>query len=213
MEKQIILLDIDKTLFDVNAFFSKNVWPAVEEDLKISRAKLDKVSKIYQGTLSKNTEFDPKGWMSVARKELGDKANDIKDYIYNPDFFVDSLFNEVIPALNELKEDYTLGIYSEGIEEWQRKKIELSGLNNYFEQKYIIISPNKVSEIVMGSIPKGSTIVDDRSDVVLDLQTVDDIYPVWLNRTEKQPLPNTKEIKTLTGLLPMMERIRLENPL
>lgn len=213
MEKQIILFDIDNTLFDVNTFFSKNVWPAVEKDLKISKAKLDKVSEIYGKTLSKNTEFDPKGWLKVARKELGEKANEIKDYIYNPDFFVKSLFNEVIPALNELKEDYILGIYSEGIEEWQRKKIELSGLNNYFEQKYIIINPNKVSEQVLESIPKRATVVDDRSDVVLDLETVDDIYPVWLNRTEKQSLPNTKEIKTLTGLLPMMERIRLENPL
>jgi phosphoglycolate phosphatase-like HAD superfamily hydrolase len=213
MEKQIILFDIDKTLFDVNAFFSKNVWPAVEKDLKISKSKLDKVSEIYQKTLTKNTEFDPKGWMSVARKELGDMANDIKDYIYNPDFFVDSIFNEVIPALNELKEDFILGIYSEGIEEWQRKKMELSGLNNYFEQKYIIISPDKVSQQVLETIPKGVIVVDDRSDIILDLQTVDGIYPVWLNRTEKQSLPNTKEIKNLTGLLPMMERIRLENPL
>jgi hypothetical protein len=212
MEKQIILFDIDKTLFDVNTYFSKNVWPAVEKDLKISKDQLDKVSEIYQETLSKSTEFDPEGWLRVAKKELGEKSKGIRDYIYNSDYFVKSLFNEVIPVLDELKEDYTLGIYSEGIDEWQRKKLEFSGINNYFEQKYMFIGPNKVSVVFLENLPRESIIIDDRSDFILELQKLDYVYPVWLNRTEKESLPNTKEVKDLTGLLPMMARIRLENP-
>jgi FMN phosphatase YigB (HAD superfamily) len=212
MEKQIILFDIDKTLFDVNTFFKKYLFPAIEKDLKISKEKLEKVSEIYKEGLGKATEFDPKGWLKVAKDEIGEKAKEIKDYIYNPDFFVGSLFPEVIPMLNNLKNDYVLGIYSEGVEEWQRTKIELSGINNYFEQEYVSISSDKLSDTVIEWLPMNAVIVDDREDIILELGKVDKIHQVWLNRQMKDAPPNTKVIKDLTGLLPMLERIRLENP-
>jgi len=212
MDKQIILFDIDNTLFDVNTFFKKYLIPAVEKELGVSREKFEKVSQSYQESLIKGTEFDPEGWLKEAKKQLGEKAEKIKEIIYNPDFFVGSLFTEVIPMLNNLKDSYALGIYSEGVEEWQRKKIELSGINNYFEQKFISISPNKVSAAVIDWIPAGSIIVDDRIDIILELEKIDKVQPVWLNRKLEEVPPNTKVIKDLTGLLPMLERIRLENP-
>lgn len=212
MEKQIILFDIDNTLFDVNTFFNKYLIPVAQKDLGISKEEFEKVSQVYKESLEKGTEFNPEGWLIEAKKQLGDRAEGIIGLFNNPDFFVGSLFTEVIPILNDLKNDYVLGIFSEGVEEWQRKKIELSGINNYFEQEYVSISPNKVSDRVIEWIPAGAVIVDDRADFILELEKKDNIYPVWLNRELKEAPPNTKVIKDLTGLLPMLERIRLENP-
>ncbi|MDH5533070.1 MAG: HAD family hydrolase [Candidatus Pacebacteria bacterium] len=212
MEKQIILFDIDKTLFDVDTFFNKNLWPAVEKDLGISRAKLDKVSEVYKESISKGTEFDPKGWLKEAKKQLGERAKGIEELFYNPDFFTSSLFPEVIPTLNNLRDDFILGVYSEGVDEWQRKKLELGGINNYFDQQYVSISSNKVSEMVLGWIPQKAVIIDDREDFILELAKLDKVYPIWINRTAKEALPNTMMITSLTQLLAMLERIRLENP-
>ncbi|NCN03946.1 MAG: HAD family hydrolase [Candidatus Pacebacteria bacterium] len=212
MEKQIIFFDIDNTLFDVNTFFNKYLIPASEKDLGISKEKFEKVSQVYKESLEKGTEFNPEGWLAEAKRQLGKKADGISELFSNPDFFVGSLFAEVIPILSDLKNDYVLGIFSEGLEEWQRKKIELSGINNYFEQKYISISSDKVSEKVLSLIPLGALIVDDRAEIVLELGKRDGIHPILLNRKFKDAPPNTKVIKDLTGLLPMLERIRLESP-
>lgn len=211
MEKQIILFDIDKTLFDVETFFNNNLWPVVEKDLGISRSVLDKISQEYQKTLSKNTQFHPEGWLEVARQEIGEKVDQINELFHNSDFFVKSLFPEVIPMLNELKEDYILGIYSEGVEKWQREKLQFSGINNYFEQKYIFISPDKISVGVLEKLPKGSIVVDDKEDFILELKKLKDIYPVWLNRTGKESIQGVREVRDLTTLLPMIDRIKLEN--
>lgn len=211
MEKQIILFDIDSTLFDVDTYFTKNLNPALENELGISQASLEKIEKAYKDTLEKSTQFDPEGWIKEAKKQLGDKAKNIADYVYKADFFVNSLYPEVIPLLNNLKNDYLLGIYSEGNFEWQNKKIELSGIKNYFEHKYISISDDKVSDSVLEWIPQNSVIVDDREDFILELEKLDKVSPVWLNRKMKEVPPNTKAIKDLLGLMPMLARIRLES--
>jgi FMN phosphatase YigB (HAD superfamily) len=210
MEKQIILFDIDKTLFDVHTFFNTYVWPSVEKDLSISRVVIDDISATYQKTLTKKTEFHPEGWLQVAEEILGEKTEQVRPYFYNPDYFVGSLFTEVIPTLNSLREVAVLGIYSEGVLEWQTKKIELSGINNYFEQKYISISEDKVSDSVLEWIPNKSVIVDDREDFILELAKLEKVSAVWVNREDKETLPNTMVITNLTQLLPMLERIRRE---
>lgn len=213
MEKQIILFDIDSTLFDVDAYFTKNLNPALEKDLNISKEALKKVEKSYKETLEKATQFDPEEWIKEAKKQLGEKAKDIANYVYHPDFFVNSLYPEVIPVLNNLKNEYVLGIYSEGNFEWQSKKIELGGIKNYFVQKYISISSDKVSDSVLEWIPRNCIILDDREDFVLELEKLDKVTPIWVNRKMKEVPPNTKAIKDLFGLMPMLTRIRLEAPL
>jgi len=210
MEKQLILLDFDKTLFDVRTFFEDQLFPALEKEFGVNRETLEDISKEYRETLSKSTQFNPQGWVEVAKKHFEIDVQRYFDILYTPEFFSASVYPEVIPTLTELSHDHLLGIYSEGVEEWQRKKIELSGLFNYFDQSLITVKEDKVSDLVIDNIPVGAIVVDDKIEVIAALKRREGIYPVWINRAGTQGMPNLREIRDLSQLLRMAEKIRGE---
>lgn len=210
MEKQLILLDFDKTLFDIRTFFEDHLFPALEREFKLSRETFEDISKEYRETLSKSTQFNPSGWIEIAKRHFEIDVQRYLDILYTPEFFSASVYHEVIPTLTELSHDHVLGIYSEGVEEWQRKKIELSGLFNYFDQSLVTIKEDKVSDLVIDNIPVGAIVVDDKIEVIAALKRREGIYPVWINRAGVQGMPNLREIRDLSQLLRMAEKIRGE---
>lgn len=208
MDKQLILLDFDKTLFDIKSFFEKYFFPALGREFGVSEETLSDISKDYRGTLTKSTQFDPEGWIKIASSRLNIDPNEIRTLLFTPTFFERSLFPEVIPTLIELSHDNVLGIYSEAVYEWQMKKIELSGLINYFEQRFISISEDKVSDIVIDQIPVKAIVVDDRLEVIAALKRRKGIYPVWLNRQGLQGMPSVMEIRDLSQILRVAEQVK-----
>lgn len=208
MEKQLILFDFDKTLFDTRGFFEEQLGPALEREFDLSQNIVEKISKTYRETLTKSTQFDPEGWLEVAQQHHDLDAEQWRTLLQNPVFYERSLFPEVIPTLIELSHDYVLGIYSEAVYEWQMKKISLSGLINYFDQKYIMISSDKVSDGMIDQIPFGAMIVDDKLEVIAALKRRTGIYPIWLNRSGLQGMPSVREIRDLSQILRVVEQIR-----
>lgn len=210
MEKQLILLDFDKTLFDVKTFFEVYLFPALEKEFQINRETFEDISKEYRENLTKSTQFSPLGWVEVAKSHFDINVEVFLSILDTPEFYVKSLYPEVIPTLTELSHDYVLGIYSEAVKEWQMKKISLSGIINYFDQNLIILSEDKTSDLVIDSIPARAIVVDDKIEVVAALKRREGIYPVWLNRAGVQGIPSLREIRDLSQLLRMAEKIRGE---
>lgn len=208
MDKQLILFDFDKTLFDIKFFFEKQLFPALEREFSVSQSTLDKISKEYKETLTKSTQFDPEEWMKVAGRHFEFEPDHFREVLLSPVFFEKSVYPEVIPTLIELSHDNVLGIYSEAVYEWQIKKVELSGLKNYFDQNFISISADKVSDLVIDQIPIGTIVVDDKLEVVAALKRREGIFPIWLNRLGLQGIPNLREIRDLSQLLRMSEQIK-----
>ncbi len=210
MEKQLILLDFDKTLFNVKTFFEDFLFPALEREFNINRETFEDISKEYRESLTKSTQFNPSGWVEVAKRHFDIDPEAYFSILNTPEFYAKSLYPEVIPTLAELSHDYVLGIYSEAVKEWQIKKISLSGIINYFDQNLIMIREDKVSDLVIDNIPAGAIVVDDKMEVIAALKRKVGIYPIWINRAGIQGIPSLREIRDLSQLLRMAEKIRGE---
>lgn len=211
MEKQLILFDFDKTLFNIKSYFEDQLFPAAERELKISGNVLENISKDYRETLTRSTQFDPEGWLAVAKRHGQFDIEYFRELMSRPEFFQKAVFPEVFPSLTQLSQTYVLGIYSEAVYEWQMKKLTLSGLINYFDQNYISISADKVSDEVIDGLPVGAIVIDDKLEVIAALKRREEIHPIWINRLGIQGLTNVHEIRDLTQVARVVGEIIREN--
>lgn len=211
MEKQLILFDFDKTLFNIKSYFEDQLFPAAEREMKVSRNILENISKDYKETLNRSTQFDPEGWLAVAKRHGQFDVEYFRDLMLAPEFFQKAVFPEVFPTLAELSKTYVLGIYSEAVYDWQMKKLTLSGLINYFDQNYISINTDKVSAQVIDNLPVGAIVIDDKLEVIAALKRREEIYPIWINRLGIQGLTNVHEIRDLTQVARVVEEIIREH--
>lgn len=211
MEKQLILFDFDKTLFNIKSYFADQLFPAAERELKMSGNVLENISKDYRETLTRSTQFDPEGWLEVAKRHGQFDVESFRELMTRPEFFQRAVFPEVFPSLTQLSQTYVLGIYSEANYNWQMKKLELSGLINYFDQKYISISNDKTSDEVIADLPVGAIVIDDKLEVIAALKRREEVHPIWINRRGLQGLTNVHEIRDLTQLARVVEEIIREN--
>lgn len=209
MEKQIILFDIDGTLFDGATYIEKYLFPALEKEFGIQVSSLRTSTQNYQKTLTKNTDFDPEAWIGEMVAEYRFETEKLRSYVYNLNYFFGSIFPEVKPTLQELTQTFSLGIYSEGVIDWQNKKIDYMGIRNYFEQDLTFISRDKVSASLLENLPSGAFIIDDKMKYVVALSNYDNLHPIWLNReseTSTLPVPQIKDLTQLLGKIAAIKR-------
>jgi FMN phosphatase YigB (HAD superfamily) len=209
MQKQIILFDIDKTLFNGHSMFEKFLVPSLIEELGFDEENIIRAQKEYKKTLEKHTDFNPEEFIYFLAKSKGIDSEPIFDIFYTPEFFSESLFPEVKPILDELGENYNLGIFSEGLKSWQSKKLDNTGIKNYFEQSLVFIERRKTASAVLRSLPEKVIIIDDNVDVINNLLNFGRVRPIWINRVEKPSIEGAREIKNLTELPILLEKLNL----
>jgi phosphoglycolate phosphatase-like HAD superfamily hydrolase len=198
-DKQIILFDVDKTLFDVNLLIRKLLVIELPRILNISLETFQQRDQAYRQTLEKNTDFNPTDYLRAISlqsdvEELGVKT------IFNPNFHQQAVFPDVIPCLTKLAKSYQLGVFSEANLEWQQKKLKLSGLINFFIPELVFIWRRKTAPEQLKQLPSPVTIVDDNTNVIAALTQVPTITPIWINRVNAQPLVGVTTITSLTEL-------------
>lgn len=206
MQKQIILFDIDKTLFDGHLMFEKFLVPSLIKELGFDEKNIIQVQEEYKKTLEKHTDFNPEEFIYFLAKSKGIDSQPIFDIFYTPEFFSKSIFPEVKPILDELGENYILGIFSEGLKSWQSKKLDNMGIKNYFEQNLVFIERRKTASAVLRTLPEKAIIVDDNVDVIADLLNFGRVRPIWINRVSKPIIEGVREIKNLTELPAFLEK-------
>ncbi|HVZ11557.1 MAG TPA: hypothetical protein VG965_00875, partial [Patescibacteria group bacterium] len=102
-------------------------------------------------------------------------------------------------VLAELAKKNTLGIFSEGNLEFQRRKLSAAGIANYFDEEYVFIYRRKLLENAILTVPQAATIVDNKYDVVSELSNVANV--VWINRESGENDPKIKTIHSLGELI------------
>lgn len=177
----VILFDIDNTLLDTSRLFNDYIKSALLEILVVNSDEFEKVSHHYFETLKKPTQFDPEAYLTTLADSFEANREQLLQVIENPDWYVQSIFPDAEPTLATLQNNYTLGIYSEGVTTWQQKKLALSGLHRYFDPQKIYITDDKLLDTFLSTVPE-SVIVDDRLPVIQALQTKTHLRPIWLNR-------------------------------
>lgn len=203
MSKKIILFDIDKTIFNTE-LMSEEINFNLNRVLKNS--DLDKFLSAktkYKKDLKNEREFVPEDFISVLSFDFNFKDPKLllkvfysKRYSY---IYKQSVFRETLKVIDNLKNRYRLGVFSEGTAKFQNHKFNSLGLNEYFDKDLIFIVDAKDTKEVIDRLPKDVVIVDDK-ERICDFLFENNIDCVWLNRKDERKSDKYKTIHTLLEL-------------
>jgi len=186
---------MDRTIYDTKSSGEKISQCLAE----ISQKTVEEIKKIqidYTSGLESSTDFDPDEFLKEVEKETKVDLETLNQAFFSSKNFV--LYPEAKEKLNKLlNEGYSLGIFSEGVYEWQMKKLILTGIINYFDKNFIFIGRRKLSEDFIKKLPDGATIIDDKKEVVEKLGALGRFRVIWINRINDETISGVKTIKSL----------------
>lgn len=214
-KKLIILFDVDRTLIDTDQlkrkFFAAlaTLTNRSADQIKQSYLQYRESLKNEAGQISV-TEFNPSVWLKIINQETGVSLKKLTTTFLDPELYLQSVFADTVPTLEKLQPKVILGIFSESVTSWQKKKIKQAGLAKFFDQNYQFIYLHKLLEADedLTRLDSGSVIVDDRLDILLNLAKK---YPhlrlIHINRkptTKNKVHHQIKTIKSLTELTKLL---------
>jgi len=186
---------MDRTIFDTEKSGEKRSQCLAEISQKTVE-EIEKINSDYKLGLKSSTDFDPNEFLTLVSKKTEIDFEILNQTVFQPQNFV--LYPETKEKLNKsLNEGYSLGIFSEGVSEWQMKKLILTGIIDYFDPSLILIEKRKLSAESINKIPNGATIVDDKKEVIEKLHPLKKFKLFWLNRVNSDEFPGVKTIKSL----------------
>lgn len=203
MVREIILFDIDYTL--INSQISKELRrERFSKLLGISEEDFSLTEKEYVKKDTGFTDFDPNEYVDFITNKYSVSREDISKIFFDDINFQRALYPDVIASLDKLRNNYSLGIFSEGMEDFQMMKLHRSDILKYFDPKLVFIHRRKLTGEVLSLLPEGCYIVDDNVFVVEALCKTGDCKPIWLNRKKEATqlkCPEIDEIANLEGVL------------
>lgn len=210
--KKIILFDIDYVLID-SANLRELTREEISFQLGVSLSVIEYLYNKFESKLSSLRNFSPKKYGKFLAKRLSNTSIEnevIRVYFKNPDIYKKSVCPKVIPTLRRLKQKYCLGIFSEGVKEFQMTKLKLSGIIQYLDQKYIFIFPNKTGKAGELVIKIGEIyFVDDNPRHIKDITATTGAHPIWLKRGLKAQTEETLNCPTILNLKELEETLIL----
>lgn len=151
----------------------------------------------YYSTLSERTDFDPREITAYLSDRFGKDVAKLDRVFWEDDrIYEESLYPETREVLGKLKDRKTLGIFSQGNEDLQNRKLDAAKIRQYFSPEYVFIMRRKLSDEAIELLPREATFVDNKHDVVEALQKFVDV--IWLNRKSDESDPSIKTIHSLT---------------
>lgn len=192
-----LLFDIDETLFNSKKFLDY-VLISFSRILKIPHGKIVNTVRNYYDTLSDDTKFIPEDFVKFIAKSHNSPKNLLWENFWNDkDLYLKSIYPNTIKALRDSSDHFSLGTFSQGILDFQKHKLEMLGIINFFEPELIFVSDNKTSKDFLKNLPKNSFIVEDRVKVI---EKLSDFKPIWINRNSDEKDPRTPTIHSLSEL-------------
>ncbi len=193
--------DIDSTLFNTPQFAHKHLRPLLLERLGLTEEHLLGAEQVYRYTLQKATDFDFVAYCGVLAKAGGVSVEVLLELFALREIYADCLYPEVFAVLTHLqKHGVGLGIYSEGFTEFQRRKLQFTGIIDFFIPEEVHIARRKLDTQVIAKLATGSVVIDDNLEYIDGLIS-SAVTPVWLNRVDDTKHSSAKTITNLTQLL------------
>jgi phosphoglycolate phosphatase-like HAD superfamily hydrolase len=201
MNKKIILFDWDDTLFSKSGY-QKRLSETLAKVCNLPAETVWKLEEEYFNGLDKSGDFRVDKLLEFVRQKSG-KQVDLTNFIAsNPEIYSGALFPEIVTVLDQLKEKFLLGIYSQGFIDLQKTKIEYSGIKNYFDEKLIYLNNNKLDSDFIKTLPNKVMLVDDKKEVIETLKQLrPDLELVWINRKDEEKTDGVRTIQSLKELL------------
>lgn len=198
----IIFFDIDSTLLDTKTYMKK-IFGSIEQILNIPQDELNIYVNQYYQTLQSSTDFNYIDFVEFLLASDIDQslrnANDYRTELLalwdNPQLAQACMYADVTRILEHFQQRFDLGIFSEGYEENQLKKLYLMGIIDYFEQKNMFIKRRKSSPEAIAEFEQlykrhskhnsPVIIVDDRIEYLVAYQHLEWVTPYHLVRDQK----------------------------
>ena len=167
-----------------------------------TRANL--IKENYVKSLNRDREYLPEDFCRLLaddlnRPELYSAVLGLYYGLENQWFYSDSIYPETLIVLEKLKNEYRLGIYSEGTYKFQNHKFNSMGISKYFDKELVFIVPAKDTPDVIARIPRDSLVVDDK-EIICDFLHTNKIDCVWVNKKDKRKSDKYKTIQSLLEL-------------
>lgn len=201
MPLPILLFDIDKTLFDT-ASFKKDVDQIVMQICGITKEHYAEIEHEYFSALRNPHDFNPREFCKHIAQRTGKLAKDIqRPYFAESDLYTQHLFSDVLPTLSALQDKYQLGIFSEGLQRFQKTKLMHTSIHRFFRDTLVFISRRKSTQKSLAQLPREATIIDDNLRFIELLQNTGTFHPILLNRKTQEKHATVPTIHTLTDML------------
>lgn len=200
MSKEIVLFDIDRTIFDTAGLtnfwvssYAKIIDGATEEDIRMA---LDD----FIGSLSADREFNPENFVEFVSARFNFKNPELLlDVVYGDDnkhLYRELIFPETHEILEKLGERYRVGIFSEGTLKYQNYKFKSMEISQYLDEDLVFILDHKTNPEVLSKIPEGAIVIDDKESVCRYLHD-NGVRVIWLN---KKDTTKSKDFDTIFDL-------------
>lgn len=199
---KIILFDIDYTLIDTDKL-RKLTNEKILKIVKISLQKLEKATEEFANTLKTSKEFSPQKYAQFLAKYFADAAirKAVNNIFREPGIYQQATYPEVISVFKKLKQIFRLGIYSEGVKEFQMNKLTLSGIIKYLDKNLIFIYPDKTGKAEELVKKFGEVyFVDDNPKHIKDITKTEGAHPIWLKRGPKAQACGSLNCPTILSL-------------
>lgn len=195
----IVLFDIDNTLINTKKLFDEYLKPAFAQTLEVPLEQFRAKSDEYWQQLEDSTDFNPQDYITFIAQAYEVDPQVLRESLATPDWYRQSVFADVVPALTQLAVTHTLGIFSQGNAEYQRMKLDLGDIAHFFKPEYTFFYARKLQPENIASLPE-SIIVDDKLAVVEALHTNPQLLSVWLDRTAEVGPAGTPTIHSLSEI-------------
>ena len=199
MKKETILFDIDGTLID-SVSMAEMFRKKIAQIIKISVDEIKELSDKYIATLKSRTDFHPFDLIKFINKTKNQTIDSNDIFFKSKNIYKKYIYNDVVTNLDKLKNNYNLGVFSEGFRDYQGQKI--ATLIDKFDKNLLFITRRKLDNEFLKQIPKETLIIDDKQEVVETLkQFRPDLELVWINRDGKEKIKEVRTIKSLDELI------------
>lgn len=206
MKRKLILFDWDDTLFS-KVEYKKRLRSNLAKICGVSEEEIFKFEEKYFENLKRSDDFQIKNFVESFSEKF-DKKIELKDFSSdNLKIYSGALFTKTISVLEKLKDNFDLGIYSQGFVDLQKIKIRSSGVDNFFEKEFVYIDRNKLRADFVSKLPDGAIIVDDKKEVVEKLKQLNRFKIIWINRNDDEPIEGVTTIHNLEELMVNLEKL------
>lgn len=206
MKRKLILFDWDDTLFS-KVEYKKRLRNNLAKICEVSEEEIFKFEEKFFENLKRSDDFQIKKFVESFSEKFNKKI-ELKDFNSdNLKIYSGALFSETISVLEKLKDNFDLGIYSQGFVDLQKIKIRSSGVDNFFEKEFVYIDRNKLRADFVSKLPDGAIIVDDKKEVVEKLKQLNRFKIIWINRNDDEPIEGVTTIHNLEELMVNLEKL------
>lgn len=203
MKRKLILFDWDDTLFS-KVEYKKRLRSNLAKICETTEEEIFKFEEMYFENLKRSDDFQIKNFVQSFSEKFNKKI-ELKDFSSDKlKIYSGALFSETISVLEKLKDNFDLGIYSQGFVNLQQIKIRSSGVDNFFEKEFVYIDRNKLRADFVSKLPDGAIIVDDKKEVVERLKTLGRFRIIWINRITDEKIRGVTTIKNLGELVDLI---------